>query len=79
MQLSSLIYFYRGANLARWRCTIAAPVHENAAPEAYDLRGVVDAYFRARTCRGTDPHPPMAAKRGTLLASFPGSSPPRAN
>ena len=27
--------------------TIAAPVHENAEPEAYDLRGVADAYFRA--------------------------------
>ena len=25
-------------------------------PETYDLTGVADAYFRARTCRGTGPH-----------------------
>ena len=40
-------------------CTIeiiAAPEHENAAPEAYDLRGVADAYFCARTCHGAGPH-----------------------
>ena len=30
--------------------------NENAAPEAYDLRGVADAYFRARTCHGNGPH-----------------------
>ena len=56
----SVLEFHRGANLALWRCMQRHPNHccasENAAPEAYDLRGVANAYFRAGTWRGTGPH-----------------------